>query len=191
LDQGKSRLSDVLTPQQRTALCIHLLERTLYLASQLTVKTRIAVVSDDDEVWRRLRGATIIVDPGRGLNLAVTKANNVLLGDSGKRSLLILPIDLPLSEPDDFNCLASGDADVQIAADKSGTGTNILLLSLRARQSFQFAYGMCSVQRHARIAAERQLTFSIVRHPRLSFDIDTPADWLQWQRHQAHCSPDA
>ncbi len=94
----------------------------------------------------------------------------------GATAALILPADLPLLSPDvvvDFVDEA-GDAAVALAPDRSGTGTNALLL--RPPRALAPLFGPASFARHRAAARARGLAVTTVHLPALAFDLDTPDD---------------
>ena len=175
---GKSRLSGVLTPDERIELCRRLLDHTIALAQGIANCDRVAVVSDDEEVHARAAqaGASAVADPGRGLNVALSIGNDFLAGSGQQAALLILPIDLPLATPAALAPLISAAADVALAPDRHGAGTNIMRLKPPARPGFPFAYGADSLSRHVEGAKQHGFSVEIFQDPRLSFDVDEPAD---------------
>lgn len=94
----------------------------------------------------------------------------------GASAALILPTDLPLLCPStivDFLDEA-GDAAVALAPDRSGSGTNALLLRPPLAISPQF--GPASFLRHRMAARHAGLRLTTIRLPALAFDLDTPDD---------------
>jgi 2-phospho-L-lactate guanylyltransferase len=65
-----------------------------------------------------------------------------------------------------------------IAPDRSGTGTNALLVS--AQGPFEFRFGERSFERHLLLAEERGWRVSRCPRPELEFDLDTPNDFAAW-----------
>lgn len=176
LSIGKSRLSGVLTPDARIELCRSLLDRAIALARK--VADRVAVVSDDEDVHARAlqAGALAIADPGQGLNMALSIGNDFLAKSGQQAALLVLPIDLPLATPAALAPLISAAADIALAPDRHGAGTNVMRLIPSVRPGFPFSYGVDSLSRHIDGATQRGYSVEIFRDTRLSFDIDEPAD---------------
>jgi 2-phospho-L-lactate guanylyltransferase len=180
--RGKSRLAPAMSAEERAALCRGFLERTLDVAAELA--GRIAVVTDDPEVraMASAAGAVLVDDPGRGLNAALRRANVALAAASRGSDLLVLPTDLPLADTATLRRLLGRPAQMTIAPDLQGHGTNLLRLGALARREFPFAYGLGSFGRHVDIAAERGLTLSVFRDERTGFDVDEPLDLAAWSR---------
>ena len=176
LRRGKSRLAPAMSAFERQALCRRFFDRTLSLAMQ--IGERVAVVSDDMDVrsLAERSGAMAIEDPGKGLNAALHFGNTVLLSSGAANSLLVLPIDIPLATLPALHRVFACSAEVVIAPDRHGTGTNLLLLDARAREGFRFAYGLDSFHHHELEAGRLGLRVAIVREPRLTWDVDEPGD---------------
>lgn len=181
LSTGKSRLRKCLDAHERHDLCTRLLIFTLCIATRLVGVHRVHVVTSDAEVGAIVRrlGIRRIADPGFGLNEALDFARSALLSE-GRTDMLMLPIDLPYVDVQALANVAACVDDVVIASDERGTGTNILLLRARACR-LPFAYGDGSFAAHVAAAHAHGLSLQILRNWRLSFDIDEPTHYFQWQ----------
>lgn len=175
--QGKSRLTPVLAAAERQELCRRFFDRTLSLATRLD--GRVAVISEDQEVcWLAVRaGAVAIEDQAHDLNAALRFGSAVLATSGAAHSLLVVPIDLPFATLPALERMLAGNADVVIAPDRRGVGTNLLRLSAQARACFRFSYGPNSFHHHAREAEGLQLSLEIVRDSCLAWDVDEPEDF--------------
>ena len=128
------------------------------------------------------RGAAIVREARRadGLNAAVALGTSYAR-ERGAGGVLILPCDLPYLKPESLAAL-EGAADTTghmvIAPDRTGTGTNALLVN--AQGPFEFRYGERSYTRHLQLAAEYGWTAAICSRPELAFDLDTPEDLACW-----------
>ena len=109
LHLGKSRLSHLLSSQQRHALVTQLLKHTLIALTQSKIAT-VWVISQDELVWSlaQQHKARVIHEKVDGhvdnLNQAVTQAAQTVISD-GATGALILPADLPLLTPTDIDDL--------------------------------------------------------------------------------------
>ena len=182
---GKSRLSPVLSATERDALCRRFLGDTLALAVDLVAKDDIRVVSSDPAVARAAAaiGVDCTVDGDTGLNAALAGAISVLLAgraDSIDRDVLILPIDLALATPTAVASVLAATADLVLAPDRSGHGTNMLRLRGAIAPRFNFQFGANSFPMHLQEAERLHLTVEVLRDANLGFDIDTPADYKAW-----------
>ncbi|WP_159798695.1 NTP transferase domain-containing protein [Puerhibacterium puerhi] len=136
-----------------------------------------------------------------GLNAALDVARAALLaGDAGvcATRLLVAHADLPALTPEDVAALLaasgtveappertgipgtaeSGAADVVVATDRHGTGTNLLVLPLAAA-GFAFRFGAGSRAAHEAEAVRRGLRAVVVQRPGTAADLDTLDDWDQ------------
>lgn len=181
LGAGKSRLAAVLDPSHRRNLCSAFLSSTLSRLRIFAPTGRIAVITSDQDAEAIVRkfDATIIPDPGLGLNEAVGKGR-AELARYVSAPLLVVPIDLPMVRATDYKRATARSSDVVVAADRTGTGTNLLYLGTRSVSGMPFLFGPGSLNRHVRAAESRGYTVEVVRSPRLNFDIDTPTDLTEW-----------
>jgi 2-phospho-L-lactate guanylyltransferase len=140
----------------------------------------VSACADASDVARAQGVAVLEESESGGLNAAATLgARHAAAG--GAASVLILPCDLPLLDALALDALAHDcqRADVTIAPDESGAGTNALVVP--AAPPFEFGFGEASFERHTRAAAERGLTVAVHRSPGFAFDVDTPEDYARWR----------
>lgn len=165
---AKARLAPRLAPLDRERLARWTAERVVAAAGEAPV----FVVCDHDSVaeWATAHGATVLWQPGVGLNAAVT-AGVAALRDRGIDHAVVAHGDLPRAT----NLLAVARPDtVTLVPDAAGDGTNVL--SLPTALPFEFAYGAGSFRRHLGLVIDNGWPVS-VRHDRLlSLDLDVPAD---------------
>jgi 2-phospho-L-lactate guanylyltransferase len=179
LRRGKSRLSSVLSEDERTALNKRLLVHTVDTLTQLPELEQVLVVSRDSEALAiaRLHGArTVLEDSASHLNIALERATAVATTYAA-RGILILPADLPNITPDDVRTLigkAGSGASVVIAPDHHRTGTNALLV--RPPGLLSYSFGENSFNKHMSQIEERSIHVEIVEMPCLAQDVDYPED---------------
>jgi 2-phospho-L-lactate guanylyltransferase len=168
--RAKVRLADVLDGPARAALAREMADRVITATGSLPV----AVVCDDDGVaaWAESRGARVLWRPGHGLNGAVNDAV-ATLADEGVDRVLVTHADLPLATGFD-ELLAVADDGVVLVPDRHEDGTNVA--SVPAASGFTFAYGPGSFANHCAEAERLGLPLTIHRPPRLTWDVDVPAD---------------
>ena len=151
LRRGKSRLSSVLSEEERTALNKKLLIHTVDTLTQIPELEQVLVVSRDFEALAiaRLHGTrTVLEDSASELNIALARATAVATTYAA-RGVLILPADLPNITPEDVKQLvASADTgtSVVIAPDHRRTGTNALLV--RPPGIISYSFGENSFSKH-------------------------------------------
>ena len=168
--RAKLRLADVLDGPARAALAREMADRVLTAAAPLPA----AVVCDDDDVaaWAESRGARVLWRPGHGLNGAVNDAVATLAAEGVDR-VMVTHADLPLATG--FDELVPGDAGgIVLVPDRHEDGTNVA--SIPAASGFTFAYGPGSFSRHCVEAERLGLALTVHRPPRLTWDVDVPAD---------------
>ena len=188
VDSGKSRLGQALDAEERGALVLGLLARTLDILAAWPQAQRIYLVTGDTatgELARRAQPAlTVLAEPDEGgLNAALRAARDEAIAQ-GATALLMLPADLALVDVTALNRLLDG-ADAALAAGKGHAlvvvapadarrGTNALLISPPTLIDPQF--GDQSLEAHLRAAALADATVQLVIDPALGFDLDTPDD---------------
>jgi len=183
LASGKSRLAGSLSPLERRQFNTDCLNRTLDAFFQAEGSpARSIVVSPDEDALRHAstRGAVALREHSVGnLNLAVRQASD-LARQKGAAQLLILASDLPRMSADALRLVISGSdaAGVRIIVDKTGKGTNGLLLPVSAAQRFSF--GENSFFRHQALFKDLGYRTEAWHDPSLAFDVDTPEDLRQW-----------
>ena len=173
--EGKSRLSAALDPTTRTALARAMFFHVLGVAKAFAGPERCHVVSADRELLKEVAASRVdaIEEQVGGLNAALLQASLRLSSD---RPMLALNADLPFLAMCDLAAMQAllRDADVVIAADRAGTGTNALLLKRPGLVAFAFGPG--SHQRHHELAEAAGLAAAPIRRPGLATDIDEPCD---------------
>jgi 2-phospho-L-lactate guanylyltransferase len=196
LRDSKSRLSSILTAEQRAELTGRLLGRTLDILGQVEAIGRRLVVSRDPVALKiaRKHGASTFVETNKqDLNMALTRA--ALVAEQQRANcVLVLPTDLPFVEAADLQAmidalpaeLDKGDGGneflfraMAICGDQTGMGTNALMVCPPTALSFR--YGANSFNAHLRQAADLNMARKIVRAPGIAFDLVTEEDWRVYQ----------
>lgn len=177
LDEAKSRLSSLLSNNERREFCLKMLEDVL-----VTVKTTrcirwTVVVSVDPTVLQVAKRFDVVtlMERQSGLNQAVSEAINWCV-QNGAKSTLILPADVPLVTPRDLNRIFSlgKEAAMVISPSRSEDGTNALLLT--SPNILPTSYGKHSFQRYIKEASKRAISFRTIKLPGIALDIDTVED---------------
>ena len=179
LHRAKSRLSAVLSRDERAALSRQMLVHTLEVLSRVTEIERTLVVSRDSQVLslaRRYNARTVTERGSPELNKALVRATLLARGH-GVSSVLVLPADLPLLTAngiEELIALATDPPVVVIAPDRHGIGTNALLLSPPGLIKYDF--GPNSFDRHLTRAKHTGARIEICELPSLELDVDLPED---------------
>lgn len=165
---AKVRLAPALDADQRAELARTMAAQVLAAARPLPV----AVVCDDPAVaaWADQQGATVIPEPGRGLNGAVEEGVAWLAG-AGAAQVIVAHGDLPLARRLAWVADFPG---ATLVPDRRDDGTNVICVPAGA--GFRFAYGPGSFRRHATEARRLGLGLRITREPSLGWDVDVPGD---------------
>jgi 2-phospho-L-lactate guanylyltransferase len=179
LRHGKSRLSGILSEDERTQLNERLLANTLETLSGIKELEQVLVVSRDPHALTiaRNHGARTVREDGQPhLNTALTRAT-VVAQVYATRGVLILPADLPLLTRDDiltFIERATNPPVVVIAPDRHENGTNALLMSPAGLIKYDF--GENSFQRHCERALKVGARLEVVKLAAFGLDLDMPED---------------
>lgn len=187
LQSGKSRLDSVMDVAQRTRLCETLLDKTLSVAAEISGPGHYHLVTSDARAAAlgRSRGASVLPDPGRGLNAALRGAIDSLMAQAADlRVCMILPIDLPLATAVPLAAALRARDTVVIAPDERKDGTNVLVLAGRALAAFPLSFGPGSFPRHLKAARQAGYAVRVLDEPSLAFDVDEPADYRRWAQRQ-------
>jgi len=177
--EAKSRLSGVLSPEERAVLAERFFRRTLSTLSGIAELEGVLVVSRDATALAIAaeNGAIPLWETGLPeLNAALTEAAQTAI-ELDADGVLILPADLPLLTAEDVAhvlSLAQKSGTIVIAPDGAGEGTNGLLVA--PPNLFPFAFGVGSFARHIRSAEAVGATLHVYRSPNLALDVDVPAD---------------
>ncbi len=179
LRAAKSRLAPVLSDEAREELSRSLLIHTLEVLNQVLAIERILVVSRDSRALTLARdfGARTVTEHGASeLNAALTRATLVARG-YGVRTVLILPADLPLLDPECVHQVIDRANDppvVVLSPDRHQAGTNALLSSPPGM--IRYGFGPDSFKRHLERAQHAGVNVAIYEHASLALDLDLPAD---------------
>ena len=175
---GKSRLSGVLSDEERAVLNRMFLEQTLDILRTTSAVTQTLVVSRDPSalaIAREFGARTVLEDGTPNLNGALTRAT--MLARNYASGVLVLPADLPtLTQADllDFFEHVYEPPCMVITPDRHLDGTNALLMAPGGLVPYDFGPG--SFTRHCERAKSAGARLEIVRNDRIELDLDTPAD---------------
>ena len=179
LRRGKSRLSGVLSPEERNDLNRRLLTHTLETLSAIPDIEQILVISRDQAALSLARehGARTVLENGAPeLNVALARAT-IVVKNYATHGLLIVPADLPLISSEDVNAMLEKAVDppvVVLAPDHRRQGTNALLVCPVGLIEYDFGPG--SFQRHCERALQAGARLEILELPSLALDMDMPED---------------
>jgi 2-phospho-L-lactate guanylyltransferase len=182
---AKSRLSKILTPEEREIFSETMLRHILEVVQSVPVITGTLVISRDNHALTLAReyGAKTVQESGTPeLNDALLRATSIIASWNSE-ALLILPADLPLITAKDIvNIVNLGKehSSVVISPDRDKNGTNALFL--RPPGLIKYAYGPGSYHRHGVLARDANAKVEVYESDGLLQDIDLPEDLENYQR---------
>lgn len=186
-EHGKTRLRERLNAGERSQLARRMFERVLGETLACPRVSQVFVLSDADAVAALAaeRGAPVLRDPEAAQSDERPRLAQVVEGALAhvrrERAAvaLVLMADLPLVRASDLEQLldALEHAELVLAPDARGSCTNALALRLSATERFEVAFGSeRSLALHQERASALGLSVRLLPNPRLSLDIDLPAD---------------
>lgn len=176
LSRAKTRLARILSPLERAALTLAMLEDVLDAALAVPGWDT-WVVSPDEAVLEiaALRGARPVTEEKPPLSAAVRQVE-LEATETGADALAVLLADLPLVTPDALQQALNTLGSVVLAPSGSDGGTNLLLR--RPPRVIGARFGRESFAKHRRGAEARGLPAAVVRSPELTTDLDVAEDIL-------------
>lgn len=180
LEDGKSRLSGLLSKKKRAELSFRLFNTVLNAAIGAMTPDNIIVVSRDLDVLSTAeeRGTRFWgKEKGEDLNQALSDAIPV-----SAESIIALHADLPRVSSDDIRAIIETGLDnpIVLSSDRMGLGTNAIFM--RPPKLINFYFGDMSFSKHVREAKRVGVIPKILKRDGLEFDLDTPDDYLQLSR---------
>jgi 2-phospho-L-lactate/phosphoenolpyruvate guanylyltransferase len=176
LEQAKRRLASVLTPAERAALTLVMMEDVLD-ACMAQPGWEVWVVSQSEaalEVAAR-RGARPVSEHGASLLAAIRQIEPMVRGRWSP--LAVLLADLPFLTAAALAAALARPGRVVAAPAESDGGTNLLIR--RPPSAIAARFGRSSFRKHRAEAYRGGLTFEEHRAPELGFDLDRPTDLLR------------
>jgi 2-phospho-L-lactate guanylyltransferase len=181
-ENSKTRLSSILSPDERTRLAGLMLDDTLATFGTV-VDLQVLVVSGD----RRAKeiadshGATFIrEEKDNGVNSAVALADRHCVNAEANATSIVVPQDLPLLNAVDINEIVGAAKEkkcMAICPSLRYDGTNVLLR--RPPDVIGTHYDNNSYEMHLKAAGDAGIPAHVMELERLMFDIDTPQDVAQ------------
>lgn len=180
LRRGKSRLSAILSEEERNQLNKHLFTHTIEVLKEVNAISDILVVSRDSDVLTHARemGVRTVTENG------TPELNNALLRASlfskafSTEGVLIVPADLPLLTPKDVVEFLNDRIQppmIVIAPDRRQEGTNMLLSD--PPDLLTFSFGGNSFTRHCNLAESLGAKVVVHENDRIALDLDVPEDY--------------
>jgi len=186
LDEAKSRLSPVLSDDERRQLCLEMLNDVLTAVKKTGCIRRTMVVSTDTAVHKEAKsfGTMLFKEKRYGLNHVIAEVIDWCARERAE-SVLIIPADIPLITPEDLKQILSAgrNASMVISSSLDMDGTNALFL--RPPDIFPPSYGPHSFKRHVDGAMARKLRFHVLKSPKIALDIDTVEGLMEFLTFEA------
>ncbi len=188
LDKCKTRLSAVLTQEERRDLSLYMLRDVLEAVRKSKAES-IGIVAHDNDVESVAAefGANFIYDDGvQGLNETVRRMS-MRIKALGFDAMFVVLADVPRIHPSDVNSMFDSlkMPNSMVISPSIENGTNALLLS--PPDSIDVRYGKNSFYTHIERVKARGLGYWIYRSESTSADVDTPKDLLSLLRSSYDC----
>jgi 2-phospho-L-lactate guanylyltransferase len=179
--EGKTRLAGVLDANERAALARALCQHVLRVLAGCSALGGALVVTDGEEVaaLARGQGAEALLVAAASLGEAV-ESGLAEVARRGAGAALVLMADLPLVRGEEIDALLGRlvDADVVLAPDRRGQGTNALALVLPPQ--LPLAFGQAgSFPWHVTEVETRRLRLAVQESLGVGLDVDEPEDWRE------------
>lgn len=180
LRRGKSRLSELLSEQERLKLNHQLFIHTIEVLQAVEAISDILVVSRDSDVLTESRemGVRTVTENGTPeLNSALRRAS-LFSGTFSSEGILIVPADLPLLTPQDvvdFLRLRTQPPMIVIAPDRRQQGTNMLFTD--PADLLTFSFGLDSFHKHCELAKSKDAQIAVYENENIALDLDIPEDY--------------
>ena len=180
LEEGKSRLSGLLSKKRRAELSFRLFNTVLNAAIEAGEPDNIIVVSRDLDVLSTAeeRGTRYWgKEKGEDLNQALSDAIPV-----NAESIIALHADLPRVSANDIRAIIESgrESPIVLTSDRMGLGTNAIFM--RPPKLINFYFGEMSFSKHVIEARRVGVTPKILKREGLEFDLDTPEDYFHLSR---------
>ncbi len=184
LKDAKRRLEVILRNEEKRLFCIAMIRDVLNAVSASKHVEKVTIISCDKNLLELAsRRGAIALDEGesRGLNSAVERVARFCASE-GAKSMLVLPIDIPLIKSRDIDkaIQKSYPRSIVISPSIDGKGTNALLMNPPAVIKTRF--GANSFKTHINEAVSNRIQYEIYRSPRVGLDIDNPKDIVAFSK---------
>ncbi|MFN2543841.1 MAG: 2-phospho-L-lactate guanylyltransferase [Actinomycetota bacterium] len=174
LSRAKTRLAKVLSPMERAALTLAMLEDVLDAAVAQPGWETWVVSPDEAALEIAVRRGVRPVQEAKGPLSAAVRQVELDAVEQGADALAVLLADLPLLTAAGLEAGLTTLGSVVLAPSASDGGTNLLLR--RPPRVIGARFGRDSFDKHVEGAAARGLPTSVVREPELTTDLDMPRD---------------
>jgi len=181
LSESKTRLSEILSLEDRQRLVLVMLEDVLTSLKKSSLVDQVFVITPDKQVMDYASSFNVktIMDLARnGINESIARVAKRELKSRSCSPLLVLPVDIPLVRPSTIDGIIGkleNPVDPLVVISPSGSkGTNALLRN--PPNVIPTRYGANSFDAHIEEAASRKIPLMVHRSEDLEIDLDTPSD---------------
>ena len=179
LKNAKKRLMSVLTPEERFGLAEAMLADTIRAVQGVRSAEKIFVVTNYGPVMdlAKKNGWQVLREERQISESDSVDAASRICEERGVRSLLRVPLDLPLVQPGDIDELLNVECAspaLVIVPSRDGTGTNAMLRT--PPTLFPSHFGNGSFAKHLAEAGRAGARIIVRRNSRLEMDVDDAAD---------------
>src|SRR5216684_2805741 len=179
LTNAKKRLMSVLTPEERFGLAEAMLADTIRAVQGVRAAEKIFVVTNYGPVMdlAKKNGWEVLREERQISESDSVDAASRICEERGVRSLLRLPLDLPLVQPGDIDELLNVECAspaLVIVPSRDGTGTNAMLRT--PPTLFPSHFGNGSFAKHLAEAENTNARVVVRRNHRIEMDVDDEAD---------------
>jgi 2-phospho-L-lactate guanylyltransferase len=179
LEGAKQRLSAFLSPEERHALAVTMMEEVLAALAGAARLAGVALVTLEPRAVAiaRREGWRVIEEGARDGHTGSVDGGRRVLAAEGVAGILTLPIDIPAATPAEIDAVLAAHAPAPAftivpAHDEQGSNTVVVSPPLGVRLRF----GDNSYFPHLDAARAAGLAPTIVRQPGIAMDIDHPVD---------------
>ena len=177
--RAKTRLADLLSPDERQRLAWAMFEDVSRAADAAATPDRIVLVSSFQPAIEHAarRGWEVLVEESQSSESASVDWASRELYERGFDAVMRLPADLPLVRAEDIDALLSIELRAPAALlvpSREGTGTNAIIRTPPGL--FPSRFGPDSLALHKQEAARAGVDCLVVNNSRIALDIDEPAD---------------
>jgi 2-phospho-L-lactate guanylyltransferase len=178
-DNPKSRLSELMSPDQRQRLAWAMYADVARALAASHTQVPVVVVTGFEAAKRHALslGFEVLFENEQVSESASVDRASRILAARGFDVVLRLPGDIPLLQPDDVDALLAADVlppGALMVPSFEGTGTNALMRT--PPDLFPSRFGPNSLALHKEEASRAGARCIIVDNPRIALDIDEPAD---------------
>jgi 2-phospho-L-lactate/phosphoenolpyruvate guanylyltransferase len=177
--RGKTRLSELLSAQERARLVWAMFEDVCRAVSACKRADRIVIVTSFAPAIERAQasGWDVLIEESQISESASVDRASRRLAESGFDSVMRLPADVPCVQASDIDELLAIDLarpGAALAPSREGTGTNAIIRT--PPDLFPSRFGPDSLRLHKQEAARVGVECLIVENARIALDIDEPSD---------------